>query len=136
MIKAFKKECSQYHEVRIINLETGEFTRYFQDKHIGFTFSNYTTTVFEMGYKSVNECIKTLKDRNFLGNEVDCKEQKESERIGYINLGVERIKRAGRINTNDFEDVCNKFSNYGMGFVDAQNVITGNYLYELEQGGI
>jgi hypothetical protein len=132
MIKTFKKELNShdYNEIRIINLESGEFTHYFQDKNIGFIFSDYTTTVFEMGYKSVKECIKELRSRGLLGQEVDYKEQKESERIGYIKLGVERIKRAGRVNTNDFEDVITKLSKYGMGFCDAQNVITETYLYQ------
>ena len=133
MIKVFKRECINYNEVRIINIKTGEITSYHTHKDIGCPFGiPYKTTVFEMGYKSVNECLKTLKERKFLGNEVDYKEQKEVERIGYIKLGIERIKKAGRINTTDFEDICNKLSNYGMGFCDAQNVIIANYLLEVQ----
>jgi len=132
MIKTFVKDCKNYswNEVKIINLETGEFTQYNTDKSIGFPFGMpYTTTVFEMGSNSVKEFLKTLKERNFLGIEVDHEEQKESERIGYINLGVERIKRAGRVNTTDFEDICNKLSKYGMGFCDAQNSIVACHLH-------
>jgi len=135
MIKVFKKESKNYNhnEIRIINLETGDYTSYNQEKNIGFPFGiPYNTTVFKMGYKSVDECLKTLKDRNFLGCEVDFKEQKESERIGYINLGIERIKRAERINTDDFKDVVETLSKYGMGFCDAQNCIIANYLNQVQ----
>ena len=136
-VKTFVKEYKNHgwNEIKVINTETGELTQYNVDDKIGFPFgAPYQTTVFEMGYTSVNECLKTLKDRNFLGYEVNHAEQKESERIGYINLGVERIKRAGRINTKDFEDVCNKLSKYGMGFCDAQNSITKCYLHNLDKG--
>ena len=125
-VKAFVKDCKNYswNEVRIIDTETGEFTHYNTSKSIGFPFGNpYTTTVFQMGYKSVDECLKSLKKNNYLGDEIGYKEQKESERIGYIKLGMERIKRAGRVNTTDFEDICNKLNKYGMGFCDAQNSI-------------
>jgi len=134
MIKAYKKELKgyDYNEIRLFNEETGEFTSYMQDKKMGFIFSIYNTIVFEMGYKSIKECLKELKSRGFLGNEVDYKEQKESERLGYIKLGVFRIKRAGRINTTDFEDVYNKLANYGMGLCDAQNCITAAYIHEFE----
>lgn len=130
-MKIYKNILNTYdwNEIRIINENTGEYKHYLQDKKVGFPFSHNETTVIEMGYKNVNEFIKTLKERKMLGSEIDYKEQRESERIGYINLGVERIKKNERINTNDFEDVIEKLKNYGMGFVDAQNVIIENYLY-------
>lgn len=136
-VRTFVREYKNHfwNEIKIIDFETGAFTQYNVCNAIGFPFGTpWKTTVFEMGYTSVKECLKTLKERNFLGYEVDCKEQKESERVGYINLGVERIKRAGRVNTKDFEDVCNKLSGYGMGFCDAQNSITECYLHSLEEG--
>lgn len=132
MIKAFKikQTGKDWHEVKLINMETGEFTSYTTHKKLSFPFGvSYTTTVTDMGYKNVTECIKTLKSRNMLGQKVDYKEQRESERLGYIQLGVERIKRTNRINTLDFEDVIKKLANYGMNYVDAQNVITENYLH-------
>lgn len=135
MKKAYKKELknSKLDEVRIIDPETGYFKSYHTNKEFGFPFGiPMETTVFEMGYSSVKECLKALKDRNYLGKEVNYKEQMEQDRIGYLNLGVERIKRAGRINTRDFEDVVNKLADYGMNFVDAQNVIVGNYLHQQE----
>lgn len=72
--------------------------------------------------KNIKVFKRELKNRN----------EKESERIRYINLGVERIKLNNRINTLDFEDVIEKLSGYGMGFVDAQNCIIETYLYNKE----
>jgi len=131
MIKAFKQEANNYNEIRIFNLETGEFNSYFQDKNIGYTFTDYKTTVYEMGYKSVNDCMKELKHRKYLGVEIDYKEQRESEKLGWIKLGIERIKRAKRVNTSDFEDVIKKLSIYGLGYCDAQNMIITCYEHEL-----
>jgi hypothetical protein len=129
MIKAFKKNLKNfsYDEVRIIDTDTRKFTSYMQNKEIGFIFSKYETNIINMGYKSVDECIKTLKERGCLGNEVDYTEQKLSEKIGLINLGIERIKKHNRINTLDFEDVIYKLSDYGLGYTDAQNQIIANY---------
>ena len=94
---------------------------------IGNVWSNNAKT---LGYNNLTECIKILKDRNFLGTKIDYKEQKESERLGYIQLGIERIKLNNRVNTKDFEDVIQKLAAYGMNFVDAQNSITAAYEYE------
>lgn len=133
MIKCFKREesANNNYEIKLINFENGDFTQYFQDKNLGFIYSTHKTNIKNMGYKSIKECIKTLKQRGFLGQEINLEEQKKSEKIGYINLGIERIKRAGRINTNDFKDVVEKLKNYGLGYVDAQNVIIEAHLHSI-----
>jgi hypothetical protein len=123
MIKVFKKEGYENDDIRIINTETGDFEHYFVDKNIGFPFSFYKTNISDMGYDSVKTCIKTLKERNFLGKEINYNEQKESEKIGYINLGVCRLNRLGSI-----EDICNKLEQYGLSFIDVQNCIIETYL--------
>jgi len=133
MIKAFKKEYKDWYEIKIINMETGDFTQYDQDKTIGFTFSHYKTDVFKMGYDSVKICLKELKQRDFLGKEINYTEQLKNEKIGLINLGVEKIKRHKRVNTNDFKDVVEKLQNYGLGFTDAQNQIIAAYENSLQQ---
>lgn len=131
-MKLYKNELCDCYEIRIINTKTGEFTNYHQDKKIGFVYgSNSKTTVEKMGYASVKECIKTLKNRGFLGVKVDYKDQKESKRMGYIKLGVERIKKARRINYNDFEDVVRKLTVYGMGLCDAEESIVQMYLHSI-----
>lgn len=133
MIKVYKKESSvdNNNEIRVIDFETGEFTHYLQDKSIGFIFSVWKTNIKDMGYKTVKECIKALKQRCLLGQEVDYEEQLKSEKLGLINLGVYRIKRVDRVNTNDFKDVIEKLSKYGLGFTDAQNQIIKAYEHSL-----
>jgi hypothetical protein len=132
MIKAYKKvlKARDYNEIRIIDTDTGNFVSYMQNKNIGFIFSEWKTNIKDMGYKTVKECLNTLKERNFLGEEVDYSQQKQSEKIGFIRLGIERIKRHNRVNTQDFDDVINKLSDYGLGYCDAQNMIIAAFQQE------
>lgn len=53
---------------------------------IDFPFSEYDTTVYEMGYASPDECIKTLKKRGNLGKEVSHEEQAKAELNAYKKL--------------------------------------------------
>ena len=129
MIKVYKSESENWNGITIINTETSNIKMYRVAKE-GWIIGNvWSKNAIEMGYNNLTECIKILKDRNFLGNEIDYKEQKESERLGYIHLGVERIKLNNRVNTKDFEDIIQKLSAYGMNFIDAYNTIIGNYEY-------
>lgn len=135
MKRVFKEDNGQDYQIKVIDLETNTMTLYHQDKSygLGFVFSElFTKTIQEWGYSSANDMIKKLKKRGLLTNEVDYEEQLKSEKIGFINLGVDRIKRHNRINTNDFKDVIEKLSNYGLGFVDAQNTIIASYLNSIE----
>ncbi|EQC1535463.1 hypothetical protein [Clostridium botulinum] len=133
MIKCFKKNYqNKWYEIRVLNTETGEFIFYHQTKEMGFPFGKpYKTTVAKMGYKDTKHCLKELKNRGLLGKEINLEEQQQSEKTGYINLGVERIRRTGRINTNDFKDVIEKLNNYSLVFVDAQNAIIEAYLHSI-----
>lgn len=112
MKRAFKRELNgnTWNEIHIVDDETNEFTQYMQDKKFGFTFSQYTDSVIKMGYTSAKECIKQLKERNLIGNEVNYDEQMESERIGKINLLAEqkRIK-------NNPEEYNRRLAALGMG---------------------
>jgi hypothetical protein len=121
MIRVFKKEGHDNDEIRVIDTEIGTFKHYLVDKKIGFPYSFYETNVFDMGYVSAKECIEVLKERKIIGAEIDYKVQKEAERIGYINLGVERIRRAGRINTNNFEDGNNLTTDFNGTLKNARN---------------
>jgi hypothetical protein len=127
MIRVFKKEGNDNDEIRIIDTEIGTFKYYLVDKNIGFPYGFYETNVFDMGYISAKECIKVLKGRKQLGNEVEYNKQRELERLGYINLGIFRLKREGNI-----EDICNKLMTYGMSLYNAHKCITETYLNNKE----
>lgn len=135
MKRVFKEDRGQDYQIKIIDLENNTMTLYHQDKNygLGFVFSEpFTKTIQEWGYASCNDMIKKLKKRGLLTNEVDYEEQLKSEKIGFINLGVDRIKRHGRVNTKDFEDVIKSLSKYGLGYTDAQNTIIASYLNSIE----
>lgn len=128
--RIFKKVSKSYNTIRILDFDNNTFTQYNTSTNIGFPFGiPYIATAQEMGYKDLKECYKSLKTRKILGEEIDYKEQRETERIAYIQLGVEIIKEHNRININDFADVCNKLGKYGMNFIDAQEQIIGTYLH-------
>ena len=134
MLKAYKKDKGQFYKIQILNTETEIYQSYMTDKEYNIPIhENYKTNIKTMGYKNIDDFLKTLKHKRFLGDEINIAEQKELERIGFIKLGADRIKKVGQINTKDFEDMIEKLSDYGMGIVDAQNSIIGEYLYNMEK---
>ena len=109
MKRVFIKEAERMKEVRIFNLNDNTFTFYYHSKNLCFKFGvEKSFSVEVMGYKSIKHMIKELKKRNLLGTEISYQELLELEKIGYIKLGADRIKRAGRINAADFQDVIEK----------------------------
>lgn len=132
MLKVYKRDEGNFYKIQILDTETENYQSYMTDKKYNIPIhENYRTNIKTMGYKNTDDFIKTLKQRKFLGNEINLAEQEELERIGFIKLGADRIKKAERINTKDFEDVIEKLSYYGMGFVDAQNSIIAEYLHNI-----
>ena len=135
MKRIFRQETSnkKYYEIKIFNMDNGDFIHYMQNKEVGFIFGYSESNALKMGYTSIEECMKEIKRRKSLGSEIDYKQQRESEKLGWINLGVLRIKRKNRVNTKDFEDVILKLSSYGLGYCDAQNMIIASYEHELQE---
>ena len=115
MKRVFIKEVEKMKEIRIFDLDNNTFTFYYHSKNLGFKFGvEKSFLIEEMGYKSIKHMIKELKKRNLLGSEISCQELFELEKIGYIKLGIDRIKRAGRINAADFQDIIEKLKKYGI----------------------
>ena len=56
----------------------------------------------------------------------------ELEKIGYIKLGIDRIKRAGRINAADFKDVIEKLKKYDIEPTDSERMIIESYLSSVQ----
>ena len=127
------KDMKDIFQIKIIDTDKETFITYYQTSNLGFPFGKkFTQNIKDMGYIDTKDCIKKLKHRKLLTNEVDYEEQLESEKIGYINLGIDRIKRHGEINTKHFEDVIENLKEYGLGYCDAQNIIIGGYLNEVQ----
>ena len=129
MKRVFIKEVERMKEVRIFNLNDNTFTFYYHSKNLCFKFGvEKSFPIEEMGYKSIKHMIKELKKRNLLGAEISHQELLELEKIGYIKLGADRIKRAGRINAADFQDVIEKLKKYDIDPTDSERTIIESYL--------
>ena len=85
-----------------------------------------------MGYKSIKHMIKELKKRNLLGTEISYQELFELEKIGYIKLAIDRIKRAGGIDTANFKDIIEKLKKYGIDPGAAAKMIIESYLNSVQ----
>lgn len=132
MLKVYKRDEGNFYKIQILDTETENYQSYMTDKKYNIPIhENYRADIRAIGYKNIDDFLKTLEKRKFLGDEINFAEQKELEKIGFIKLGANRIKKAERINTKDFEDVIEKLSYYGMGFVDAQNSIIAEYLHNI-----
>ena len=128
MKRVFIKEAERMKEVRMFDLDNNTFTFYYHSKNLGFKFGvEKSFLIEEMGYKSIKHMIKELKKRNLLGSEISCQELLELEKIGYIKLGADRIKRAGRINAADFQDIIEKLKKYGIDSIDSERTIIESY---------
>lgn len=135
MKKVYKQIGNKYNTIRVFDYDNNTFTMYQTEKTIGFPFGiPQHELITDMGYKSLNDAIKQLTKRGHVNQDqlIDYKEQRESDKAGYIQLGVERIKLKNRVNTDDFIDVIEKLKDYGLNFVDAQNQIIGLYEYQIE----
>ena len=133
MKRVFIKEVERMKEVRIFNLDDNTFTFYYHSKNLGFKFGvEKSFSVEVMGYKSIKHMIKELKKRNLLGTEISHQELFDLEKIGYIKLGIDRIKRAGRINIADFQDVIEKLKKYGIDPAASQKMIIESYLNSIQ----
>ena len=133
MKRVFIKEVEKMKEIRIFDLDNNTFTFYYHSKNLGFKFGvEKSFLIEEMGYKSIKYMIKELKKRNLLGSEISCQELLELEKIGYIKLGADRIKRAGRINAADFQDVIEKLKKYGIDPAASQKMIIESYLNSVQ----
>ena len=133
MKRVFIKEVEKMKEIRIFDLDNNTFTFYYHSKNLCFKFGvEKSFPIEEMGYKSIKHMIKELKKRNLLGSEISCQELLELEKIGYIKLGADRIKRAGRINAADFQDVIEKLKKYGIDPAASQKMIIESYLNSIQ----
>lgn len=133
MKRVFIKEVEKMKEIRIFDLDNNTFTFYYHSKNLGFKFGvEKSFLIEEMGYKSIKHMIKELKKRNLLGNETSYQELLKLEKIGYIKLGADRIKRAGRINAADFQDVIEKLKKYGIDPAASQKMIIESYLNSIQ----
>lgn len=119
MIRTFIQErASKWDELLQIDTESGKVKIYTVDKELDFPFSEYYTTVAEMGYKSIKEIIDTMK-RKDNKKEVDTAEQTEKEINGLLKLAKYRAEHNNHtcMILNDgtkYNDIVERLKVYGM----------------------
>ena len=118
MIRTFFKDVTTatYNEIRRINTETNKISLFVQDKELGFAFSDYETTLSDMGYKRMNDLIKTLKEHGF--TETDTEAQIQSEIDGLLNLAKYR-----KANGHHVSDIPERLEAYGIHADDARKMV-------------
>ena len=97
MIKTFIQERKgNFDELLQINTESGEVKIYAVDKELDFPFSEYYSTVREMGYNSIDEMVKTMKNKE-TKKEIDTDTQTKKEINGLYKLAEHRAKNGSNV---------------------------------------
>ena len=84
MIRTFITEKEKWNELIQIDTESGKVKIHSVDKEMGFPFSEYYTTVAEMGYKSIKDAVKRFKENH--EKEVETDRQTAKEITGLLKL--------------------------------------------------
>lgn len=119
MIRTFIQErAAKWDELLQVDTESGKVKIYAVDKELNFPFSEYYSTFSEMGYKSIDEIIDTMK-KNKAKAEIDTVEQTEKEINGLVNLAKHRAENGGNIfmrlkDGTLFNDIAERLKGYGL----------------------
>ena len=117
MIKTFIQERAKWNDILKVDTESGVITMYSQDKKLGFPFSEYSTSLKEMGYGSLEQLFDRMKQ---IGKkEVDTEEQAKSEINGLVKLAQYRTERNNSFYMilNDgtlYSDIIERLQSYGL----------------------
>ncbi len=120
MIRTFIQErAAKWDELLQIDTENGKVKIYAVDKELHFPFSEYYTTVLEMGYKSINEMIKVLHKK-----EINTAVQTEKEINGLLNLAKYRAEHGGNAymilkDGTKYNDIVERLKSYGLSEEEA-----------------
>lgn len=124
MIRTFIQErASKWDELLQIDTESGKVKIYTVDKELDFPFSEYYTTVVEMGYKSIKEMIDTMK-RKDNKKEIDTEEQTQKEINGLLKLAKHRAEHNNHTcmilkDGTKYNDIVERLKAYGMTEAEA-----------------
>ena len=119
MIRTFIQETNKkWDELLQIDTESGKVKIYTVDKELGFPFSEYYTTVEEMGYKSINEMVNIMKKKDNK-QEIDTAEQTEKEINGLLKLAKYRLEHNCHTclilkDGTKYNDIVERLKVYGM----------------------
>lgn len=122
MLRTFIRERTEkWDELMQVDTESEKVKIYSVDKELGFPFSEYYTTVIEMGYKTVKEMITTIKSRK---KEISTNKQVEREITGLLNLAKYRANNNKYIyiimkDGTKYNDIVERMKSYGMSETEA-----------------
>lgn len=123
MLRTFIQETTKKCD-ELIQIDTnGKVKIYSVEKELGFPFSEYYTTVTEMGYNSVKEMIGTLKSWKTWKKEIDTKEQISKEITGLLRLAKHRANNNNIYivlkDGTKYNDIVERLKMYGMSEKEA-----------------
>ena len=118
MIRTFIQERGKFNELLQINTESGEVKVYAVDKELDFPFSEYYSTVREMGYNSIDEMVKTMKNKE-TKKEIDTDAQIKKEIDGLYKLAEHRAKNGSNVfmrlkDGTLYNDISERLKKYGI----------------------
>lgn len=127
MIRTFVNERAKWDNVTQINTETKEVKIYAVDKELGFPFSEYTTTVSEMGWRSTDEFINRMKRTS--DYEPNTEEQTEKEIQGLLKLAKYRNEHNCHTciilkDGTKHNDIVERLKTYGIEEIKAVEMIS------------
>ena len=117
MLKTFIQErAEKWDELIQIDTESGKIKIYSVDKGLDFPFSEYYTTLQEMGYTSLKQFLKRMKETK---KEIDTDRQIAKEITGLLKLAKHRAEHNKHIylTLNDgtkYNDIVERLKAYGM----------------------
>lgn len=122
MIKTFIQEHSEkWNELIQVDIESGKVKIYSVDKGLDFPFSEYYTTLQEMGYTSLKQFLKRMKATK---KEIDTDRQIAKEITGLLKLAKHRAEHNKHIclilnDGTKYNNIVERLKTYGMTEAEA-----------------
>ena len=139
MIKTFIQErAEKWDELIQIDTESGKVKIYSVDKGLDFPFSEYYTTLQEMGYTSLKQFLKRMKATK---KEINTDRQIAKEITGLLKLAKYRSEHNKHIylTLNDgtkYNDIVERLKTYGMTEAEALKKIDYFINYNIERHNV
>lgn len=122
MIRTYIQEhATRWDELIQIDTESEKVKIYSVNKEFGFPFSEYYTTVSQMGYNSVNDILIHMEP---VKKEIETDRQIAKEIIGLLKLAKHRVENNSHIylilkNGTKHNDIVERLKAYGMKEAEA-----------------
>ena len=139
MLRTFIQErAEEWDELMQIDTESEKVKIYSVEKELGFPFSEYYTTVTEMGYKTVKEMVTVIKSRK---KEIATDRQVAREITGLLKLAKHRADNNKHIyiimkDGTKYNDIVERMKAYGMSETEAVTKIDYYINHNIERHNV